>query len=59
MRRSLHISPPSGMAVIRQIPLKEKIIIISDCNRKYNKILHAPTEAKKSYYTSKHAKRNT
>ena len=24
MRRSLHISPPSGMAVIRQIPLKEE-----------------------------------
>ena len=46
MRRLLHISPPSGMAVIRQIPLKEEKKI-SDCNRRYYKILHAPTEAKK------------
>ena len=47
MRRSLHISPPSGMAAIRQIPLKEEKIKISDCNRKYYRILHAPTKAKK------------
>ena len=48
MRQSLHISPPSGMAAIRQIPLKEEKLKISDCNRKYYKILHAPTEAKKN-----------
>ena len=47
MRRSLHISPPSGMAATRQIPLKEEKNKISDCNIKYYKILHAPTEAKK------------
>ena len=37
------------MAAIRPVPLKEEKIKIkiSDCNRKYNKILHAPTEAKK------------
>ena len=45
MWRSPHISPPSGMAAMRQIPLKEKKI--SDCNRKYDKILHALREAKK------------
>ena len=47
MWRSLHISLPSGMAAIRQIPLKEEKIKISDCNKKYYKILHAQTEAKK------------
>ena len=50
MRRSLHISPPpSGMAAIRQIPLKKIKIKISDCNRKYYKILHALTEAKNNH----------
>ena len=47
MWRSLHISPPpSGMAAIRQIPLKEKNKN-KRLQRKYYKILHAPTEAKK------------
>ena len=52
MWRTRYISPPSGMAAMRQIPLKEeKIVIISDWYRKYKKILHAPTEAKKIIIT--------
>ena len=35
-----YLPPPSGMAAKRQIPLKKKKKII-DCNRKYDKILHA------------------
>ena len=60
-----------NVAIATHLPLKwyscnkantterRKKIKIRDCNRKYYKILHAPTEAKKSYYTSKHAKCNT
>ena len=48
MWRSLHISPPKwyGCNKVNTTERRKKIKI-SDCNRKYYKILHAPTKAKK------------